>query len=417
MGIRGAVELLREARWVTRDSMMLFGFALALISALILAADVMFNSATGLASEADDDIAGDFLNFFAGAKAAARDQAPLVYDHAWFPELEATITGAKSMRFYSYPPVMILMSLPLALFSFVPALLIWSFFGAGLSFAVLRRLVGPAEAALATIGAPAVFFNLFTGQNGYFSAVLFCGGLMLLERRPIAAGICFGCLAFRPQLAVLLPFALAAGSRWRAFAAAAATVAALCLFSLALFGTATWVGFINQMTVQRQVLELDSSSLLPTVFGAVRALGFPTFLCWLTQLTSGALALLAVAIVWRSAAPLEIKSAALPVATLLTTPYAWMHDAVMLIFAAAWLGREGLRTGFLPWERLSIVSLLSFPLVSSVLGWFSGVQIGPLMLWPVLVVLVRRSCGGRVSDERESAAGGAVASSPGGRMP
>ena len=62
---------------------------------------------------------------------------------------------------------------------------------------------------------------------------------------PVIAGICFGSLVYKPQMAVLIPFALAAGApaagdRWRAFAAAAVTAVVLVLASLALFGTATW---------------------------------------------------------------------------------------------------------------------------------------------------------------------------------
>src|SRR5436305_707287 len=86
-----------------------------------------------------------------------------------------------------------------------------------------RRARPPARAAaIAVIGTPAAFFNVYGGQNAYFTAALLAGGLLVLDRRPVIGGICFGCLAYKPHMAMLVPFALAASGRWRSFAAAAA---------------------------------------------------------------------------------------------------------------------------------------------------------------------------------------------------
>ena len=41
------------------------------------------------------------------------------------------------------------------------------------------------------------------------------------ERRPVLAGLLIGCLTWKPQFGILLPVALAASNRWRAFASAA----------------------------------------------------------------------------------------------------------------------------------------------------------------------------------------------------
>ena len=52
------------------------------------------------------------------------------------------------------------------------------------------------------------------------------GGLLLLDRRPVLAGILFGALCYKPHFGMLIPVALAASGRWRAFGAAAASAAA-----------------------------------------------------------------------------------------------------------------------------------------------------------------------------------------------
>ena len=63
-----------------------------------------------------------------------------------------------------------------------------------------------------------------------------CGGVLMLRRNEIAAGILFGLLVYKPQFGILLPFVLAAGGYWRAFVSAAATVIATIGLSIAIWG-------------------------------------------------------------------------------------------------------------------------------------------------------------------------------------
>jgi uncharacterized membrane protein len=97
------------------------------------------------------------------------------------------------------------------------------------------------------------------------------------------------------------------------------------------------------------------------------------------------------------------------VATFLATPYAWDYDAVILIFAAAWLGREGMRSFFLPWERIAIVALLVSPLVTMVTAKLADLQLGPVVLWLVLILLVRRTQGYRFAAAGDGSSRGVPA--------
>jgi Glycosyltransferase family 87 len=394
--LRRAVAILREARWITRERLMFWGIGLAAVSLILLARDVAFHTARGIAATDGTQLAGDFTNYFAAAKAAAGGQASLAYDRAWFNAFERSLLGPTSeIKMYPYPPVATLLLLPLALLPFIPALIAWVLLGVGACFALLRRLVGWRAAAVAVVGAPASFFNLFYANNGHLTAALLGGGLMLLDRWPVIAGIAFGCLAYKPHLALLLPFALAAGRRWRAFAAAAATAALLVAASIGLFGTASWVAFLGQLGGERQMLAFNSAiwSFMPTVFAAARLLGAAPPLALVIQLLSGAIAIAATVAVWRGQGSSDIKAAVLVVATFLAVPYAWDYDTVILLFAAAWLGREGLRTGFRAWERLSLVLLLGFAALAIESAKLAGAPLGPAVLWLVMVVLVRRAIG------------------------
>ena len=53
---------------------------------------------------------------------------------------------------------------------------------------------------------------------------------------------------------------------------------------------------------------------------------------------------------WRSRVPYTLKAAALAVGTLLTTPYLFMYDMMVLAIPVAFLVRIGLRSGFRPYE-------------------------------------------------------------------
>jgi arabinofuranan 3-O-arabinosyltransferase len=392
--LRLALDLLREAPWVTRSSLMLWGLGLSAGSLTILAMYVVTHTAVGLTNGKGDVLGNDFVAFWSAVRLAVSGRAPLVYDPAWFQAFENAVTGSSAnFRPYVYPPSALLLSLPLAPFSFLQGLVAWQLLAVGICAAVLQRLVGWRAAALAAIGAPAAFIDLLSWQNGHFTAALLGGGLIALERRPVLAGICFGTLAYKPQMALLVPVALAAGGRWRSFAAAALTTLLLALASLVLFGAASWSGFFALLDLRSRLLGFESGDWhrMLTVFVAARTVGAPTAAAYAAQLTSALAAAAVLVVGWRSPGSHGTKAAMLPLATFLATPYAWDYDTVVLIFAAAWLGREGLRTGFLAWERLAVVGVLALPLLTLAVVEATGVPLGPAILWLLLLLLLRRA--------------------------
>ena len=76
---------------------------------------------------------------------------------------------------------------------------------------------------------------------------LFGAALLTLTKRPIVSGILFGCLAYKPQFALVIPVALLAAGQWRAIAAAAGTVIALVAVTSLAFGWDIWLAFAASM--------------------------------------------------------------------------------------------------------------------------------------------------------------------------
>jgi alpha-1,2-mannosyltransferase len=215
--------------------------------------------------------------------------------------------------------------------------------------------------------------------------------MMTLARRPLLAGVLLGLMCYKPQFGLLIPVALAAGGHWRAFFGAAATVVALALASFLAFGPETWLAFLEQLRLQREIFEVARWFRIPTVFGALRVAGIDAALSHALQ---GASALLAAALlfrVWRGGATVEVKGAALALGMFLATPYAWDYDMVILTFAAAWIATDAQRAGFLPWEKIAWLCVILLPIPLMFLAQAAGLQPAPIFLWLAFLLTVKRA--------------------------
>lgn len=381
--IKSAANVLREARWLTRDCLLRCGAFCAFVTLGMVALDVASHPLPGLTDAIGVHAGRDFIGFWSNALLAAAGRPEAAY-----------VVGPHRVvdQALPYPPIVLMLCWPLAGLSYGHALLVWGGVGLALCVWSLSRLVGWEMAVFAALGAPAAFINIFIEQNGYYTAVLLAWGLMLVDRRPVVAGMLLGMLCYKPHFGILVPVALLAGRHWQAVAAAAATVLALVALSVILLGPDTWIGFFDRLPLQGQVLEFRAAawSWMPSVFAMMRLLGASSPAAYLVQGISAIGAAAAVAVLWHGRCPLGVKSAGLVIATFLATPYAWDYDLVVLVFAAAWLGNEGTKTGFRPWERIAAFVLLTLPALSLPAAELLDLQIAPILMWLALAAVMRR---------------------------
>ena len=377
-----------RGNWLTQERIRRIAVCLAVAFAVLAAADFWYQTRQG------QPAGRDFINYWSGAQLAVQDRVGQVYDFKAFMDFERTVAPDTSWRWYSYPPVTLLLSLPLGFVGFGPGLALWLAASFALCAALLAQSIGWRWALLATFAAPAILWNTLSGQNGAFSAALMAGGLMLLARRPWLAGALFGALCFKPHLMVLVPLALLAGGQYRALAGSIISATLLCLVSYALFGAQPWTGFVQNSPLNVEILEHAAEvwPRMPTIFAAVRYMGGGVPVAYGMHIL-GALAALVILIqVWRSPAPLPVKGAALILATFLVTPYAWDYDLVAVVFAVAWLVREGVTSGFRPFEKNALALALAQPLLVMPFMTLLHIQPGFALLWPALIVTWRRAC-------------------------
>ncbi len=192
--------------------------------------------------------------------------------------------------------------------------------------------------------------NVGHGQNGFLTAALIGGALVLLDRRPGLAGVLFGLLSYKPQFGLMIPLVLVATGRWRAFGFAALTVAALAVASTIAFGPQVWSAFLASTEFSRVVvLEAGDTGWhkMQSVFSWVRMWGGSIGLAYALQRRRDRLC-------WPScwsgcgAAIARIRSrpALLIIASVLATPYALDYDMMVLAPAIAFLVVDGLQRGF-----------------------------------------------------------------------
>jgi hypothetical protein len=289
-------------------------------------------------------IGRDFINAWAAPRLAFSGRLATLFDLDGYAEAIGTLFGAPlPFHNWSYPPFALLLFRPLSQLSYFWALALWTaglfaaFAGVALSQVEPgRRRYGFVALALA----PACLMNAVGGQNGFLTAALLLGGVLCLERRPVLAGVLFGCLTVKPHLGLVLPFVLVALGAWRTIAVAAVTALALAAASVAAFGFEPWREYLGATSAyQMGLLEKWRgfyTLMMPSVFAGVRGLGLSSAAAWAAQ-AAVALPVLA-ATVWavRRTDDPRRRAIAIAAAVPLLTPYAFNYDLTALAAVLVW---------------------------------------------------------------------------------
>ena len=388
---RPGAAWIREAAWLTEERVVAYA-RMALLAYLAVGIYGVATLHAGVVAWGGP-LGGDYLNFWTAGRAALQGEAASAYDFdAHLAQQAAVIAGVPASYFpWSYPPIFLM---PLALLALLPygaSLLAWLVLTGAAYVATLRRLFPHARTALVALAWPGVLDNAQSGQNGFLSAALLGGGMLLLESRPLAAGALLGLLSYKPQVALLVPLALIAGGYWRALMAMALCVLLLCGATVAWFGLETWAAFDASRHATQELLEGAHGLMLGkvSVFSAIRLLGGGVTLAWLVQGVFLAALVALIAWAWRSAGPPLGKGALLAAAIPLTVPWVNVYDLMILAIPGAWVLREGLRGGFRPWERFAVLAAAMLPLFAVPLAT-CRVPLAPVVELGLLWVIVAR---------------------------
>jgi alpha-1,2-mannosyltransferase len=404
------VEFFRDAPWLTRRRLVVY--PKLFLAVYVVSAAIWLMSSKGLVDSAGHAIGADFTDPWSASWLTLRGGPSAVYDVAdlWAVERFAVADPAVGFAGFHYPPMYLLVVMPLALLPYAWSLLAWTVANLAAYLAVMWKVDPEREALWLAIAFPGALVNLTNGQNGFLTLALLGTALLMLGRRPLLAGVFFGLMSYKPQYGILVPIFLVASTsigeapsgityaRWRAIGSAALTVLVFVAASLAMFGDKTWRAFFASINFTRHVvLEQGGSGFekLQSTFSAARQLGFSVNTAYGFQLVASLIAMAALICICRRTAKFELQAAALATGVLLATPYVMDYDLVVLALPIAWIALEGRRSGFLPWEKSLLVLVWMLPLFARSLAGHT-IPIAPLAMLLLLADIIRRA--DRVSD-------------------
>lgn len=330
----------------------------------------------------------DFVNVYAAGRLALEGHPAWAYDWDLNKQVQVAVLGQGYRGHFAwhYPPPFLFVATALACLPYAVAYAAWPLISLVPFLMAMRAIVGRSFGLLLAVGFPVVLTNVWIGQNGFLTAALVGGTLLLMPVRPVLAGVCLGLLTYKPQYGILFPLVLIATAQWRVFVSAAITALALAGASWLAFGAESWIGFMHGLPLVEQAFLSEGRAdwgKLQSIFATVRYFGGSEQLAWLLQiLLTAAVAVLLVAL-WRSRTRYCLKAAALAAGALLATPYLFFYDVMVLAVAVAFLVRDGLRRGFRPYEwplfALTFALLFSYLFVGAPTGFAATLVVAAII--------------------------------------
>jgi hypothetical protein len=219
----------------------------------------------------------DFLNLWMYGRAVTDADPARFYDLTIYnTELLRLVGPGYPGQNWPNPPTALLVMAPFGQLPFFPALFAWMAVGITALALTQRKLLADAYVLPVLLVSPAAMLCLMSGQSSFLTTAALLGAFFCWDRRPLLAGVLIGLLTVKPQLGILIPFALIASQRWKVFAAASITALALVALSCLLFGTEIWVAYITKaLPLQREVLSDPSAIAMPfhaTIFMNLRGI-------------------------------------------------------------------------------------------------------------------------------------------------
>jgi glycosyl transferase family 87 len=334
----------------------------------------------------------DFVNVWAAGKLVLEGHPALAYDWDIQKQVELALLKQDFPGYFAwhYPPPFLFVASLLAQFPYAVAFVGWVSVSILPYLAVMRAIIGRSFALVLAIGFPMVLSNALVGQNGFLTASLIGGALYLLPTRKVLSGICLGLLTYKPQYGLLFPLVLIAASEWTVFVTAGATAIMLAFASWLAFGTESWQAFFHWMPTFSQAFLVEGKATwwkLQSLYSMVRYLGGSEQLGWIFHWVLTASVATTLVVIWRSHVRYSLKAAALAVGTLLTTPYLFMYDMMVLAIPVAYLVRMGLAHGFRSYE----LPALACGVVLIVIFIFLGIPVGFVMTLAIGGLVLRRA--------------------------
>ena len=144
-----------------------------------------------LANESGAPVYHDFTRFWVAGWQALHGETASLHDLPAFKVIQDSPAGfgRSPYSLLSYPPAFTLILVPLAMLPYFAAFLTWEAVTLVCCMAVVYLIVRRQPAISLMLASPFAAWNFLIGQNGFLTASLLGSSLLLLERRPVLAGL------------------------------------------------------------------------------------------------------------------------------------------------------------------------------------------------------------------------------------
>ena len=393
--------------WLSRERALRIAVVAGLVSIAVLT--FLIGASSGTLDYLGRPIGTDFSQVWTAGRMALDGQAANVWDWDKHFAVQRALHGPQLVEYYGwhYPPPFLLLAATLASLPYLPALLVWQAATLVPFAALVRKMTGRPEAWLFVLAAPVSLICVLHGHNGFLTALLLGGGLLALEKRPFAAGLLLGCLVYKPQFALILPLLLLITGNWRAIAGAAVSSVGLLALTYGIWGWPVWQAFIDSLPLTRRVvIEAGTTGWekIMSPFSAIRSWGGGIKVAYAVQAIASTAAI-AVSLWMARAARPDLRNAAVTATVLIATPYVLDYDFVVLLAGIAFLWRDAVRHGWLPWEKSLLGLVWIAPLVARNMAALSLVPVGLMTAIIILVLAARRALTASPSRHSHEASG------------
>jgi hypothetical protein len=355
-------------------------------------------AAPGLLDRAGNLKGTDFLHFYTLGSLALAHRGSDLYNMQAQAELAAQrVPAAAGIRYLPlYPPQVSIFFAPFATLTYPWALVLWLTFSTLIygfcCYAVWRacpnlRNYGTTVLILA-LAFPAFWHLIAWGQTSALALACFTLAFFALRaQRNFLAGLAFGCLIFKPQLALAVAIVFLISLRWQIIAGAILSALAQLSVAWLYYGPATLREWIHALlNVPHTLALLEPKPYQTHCLRTFWTMLVPWAAASFTLYVVSALLVAALTVAcWRSRMPLSLRYSALLLSTVLLAPHLTVYDLVIL--APAFL----LLTDWIVTQPDTATPYFKFLLYLT----FALPLLGPLALWthlqpsvPVIIILL-----------------------------
>ncbi|MEO8618415.1 MAG: glycosyltransferase family 87 protein [Sphingomicrobium sp.] len=387
------MELLATGNWLDSARARRVAFVMLLVTVATLA--WLAATSHGTLDWRGRPLGTDFSQVYTAGQMVRDGRVTDVWDWSSHFAVQRAVHDLPTVDVYGwhYPPPFLLLATALSFLPYVTALVVWQLATLGPLAVMGQRFLGRRDGWLFIVGAPVTLICLVHGHNGFLTALLLGGGLLLLNRRPLLAGLLFGALVYKPQFAMIIPLLLLFARSWRAIAGAALSSIVLIGITLILWGWPAWQAFFDSLPLTRHiVIEAGDTGWqkIMSTFSALRAWGWAVEPAYAAQAMVSATALAAVCALALRGRPL-LRNAATCAGVLIATPYVLDYDFVVLLLGVGFLWKDAQDHGWQRWEKSLLGLVWIAPLFARQLAEATTIPLGLVTAYIVLAISVRRA--------------------------